>query len=174
MADEIKVDSKEFTEFYKVLSKVDPELKKAIRKRLIAFAKPVVEEVKQAERSISSNRQAGQSRKKKGESLGLRNSLAAATKADFNGTGRGGVVHIRVSSSRFITVSGRPRTLPYYMEGRRKRDWRHPVFGNKEVWVKQTPHPYLYNTVYTHKDSFEKAVGQAVEEALQVIDNKVD
>jgi hypothetical protein len=32
------------------------------------------------------------------------------------------------------------------MEGL-KKPWRHPVYGNKEVWVKQDPSPYFYKTV---------------------------
>lgn len=174
MAEQVKIDAKEFVEFYKALAQVDPELKAALRKRLIAFAKPVVEEVKQAEREIPSNREIGEKRKKKGESLGLRASLAAATKADFNGTGRGAVLHIRVSSSRFMAVSGRPRTIPYYMEGRRKRAWRHPVYGNRDVWVEQTKHPFLNVTVFKHQAQFINEVARAVEDTLAQIDSKVD
>ena len=171
---QLEIDTKEFILFYKAISMTDIELKKSLRKRMMALAKPIVDDVKQAEKNIPSSRGVvGQTRKKKGEHLGLRASLAAATKADFNGTGRGAVMHIRVSGTRFMAVSGRPRTIPYYMEGRRKRDWRHPVFGNRENWVKQDKHPFLNITVFKHEADFLREVSKAVEDTLSYIDSKV-
>lgn len=173
MADTFKVDTAEFVAFYKALAQFDPELKKALRKRLIDLAKPVVSQVKAAELGLSSNRELGGTRKKKGATLGFRASLAAATKADFNGTGRGAVLHVRVSTSRFLAVSGRPRTLPFYMEGRRKREWRHPVFGNKDVWVGQKPKPYLGEIVARNKPAFALAVENAVNDVVKEIQHKI-
>ena len=174
MAEEIKCDSTEFIKFYKAVANIDPEVKKQIRKHLMQAAKPIVQDVKNTVLALPSNRSVTGTRKKKGESLGLRASIANAAKADFNGTGRGAVAHIRISTSKFMSASGRSRTLPYYLEGRRKRAWRHPVFGNREVWTAQDPKPYLASTVFKHRDEFEKAVSEAVDQALQVIDQKVD
>jgi hypothetical protein len=174
MAQQFEIDAKEFAVFYKAISMTDPELKKSLRKRMLSLAKPIVDDVKQAELGIPSKRgDVEHTRKKKGETLGLRASLAAATKADFNGTGRGAVLHIRVSSTRFVAVSGRTRTLPYYMEGRRKRIWRHPVFGNRENWVEQQKHPFLNVTVFKHEKEFVNQVNKAVEDTLDYIDSKV-
>lgn len=175
MADAIKVDAKELLDLYKALGKAHPEVKKALRRQLTALAKPIVADVKRAAMSIpSSGGDVTGTRKKKGATLGLRAALANATKSDFATMGEGAAVHIRVSSSKFISVSGRPRTIPYYMEGRRKRDWRHPVYGNKDNWVKQSSHPFLMGTVRKHKDEFEKACLEAVNEVLDQIDSKVD
>ena len=170
---QFEIDAKEFAVFYKAISMTDPELKKSLRKRMLALAKPIVDDVKQAEMNIPSRRDVGDTRKKKGETLGLRASLAAATKADFNGTGRGAVLHIRVSGTRFVSVSGRKRTLPYYMEGRRKRPWRHPVYGNRNKWVQQPSHPFLNVTVMKHEKEFVNQVSKAVEDTLSYIDSKV-
>jgi len=173
MADSFKVDDKELISFYKALTQFDPELKKALRKRLLDLAKPIVAEVKQAELNLPSNRELGGTRKKKSALLGFRASLAAATKADFNGTGRGAALHVRVSTSRFLAVSGRPRTLPYYMEGRRKRAWRHPVYGNKDIWVTQKPKPFLGEVVSRNKPAFALAVENAVNDVVKEIQNKI-
>ncbi len=174
MADQFQIDAKEFAAFYKAVAQIDPELKKALRKTMTTLAKPIVADVKAAELAIpSQGGGAVATRKKKGETLGLRASLANATKSDINATGRGAVVHIRVSSSKFMAASGRPRSIPYYMEGRRKRKWRHPVFGNKENWVEQSPHPYLAVTVLKHKDNFVAGVADAVNEVLGQIDHQV-
>jgi hypothetical protein len=144
-----------------------------LRKRLIDLAKPVVAQVKAAELGLPSNRELGGTRKKKGATLGFRASLAAATKADFNGTGRGAVLHVRVSTSRFLAVSGRPRTLPFYMEGRRKREWRHPVFGSKDVWVGQKPKPFLGDIVARNKPAFAIAIENAVNDVVKEIQHKI-
>jgi hypothetical protein len=176
MADTFKVDTAEFVAFYKALAQFDPELKKALRKRLIDLAKPVVAEVKAAELNLPSKGgevEKTQLRKKKGQHLGFRASLAAATKADFNGTGRGAVLHVRVSTSRFLAVSGRPRTLPFYMEGRRKREWRHPVFGSKDVWVGQKPKPFLGDIVARNKPAFAIAIENAVNDVVKEIQHKI-
>ena len=170
MADDA-IKAEEFVKFYKAVSQIDPELKKALRKHLMSKVAPIVEEVRQAALAIPSNREVGGTRKKKGQTLGLRASLAAAAKADFNGTGRGAVVHIRISKTRFQAVSGKEnRSLPHYMEGRRKRPWRHPVFGNKEVWVEQSSHPFLGVTVWKNQDKFIKGVSDSVEETIQALD----
>jgi hypothetical protein len=173
MADTFKVDDKELIAFYKALAQFDPELKKALRKQLMILAKPVVAEVKQAELNLPANRELGGTRKKKGATFGLRASLAAATKSDFNGTGRGAALHIRVSTSRFLAVSGRPRTIPYYMEGRRKREWRHPVFGNKNNWVGQKSKPFLGQVVSRNKPAFGMAVEKAVNDVATEIQHKI-
>lgn len=173
MAEQPTIDPKEFVKFYKAVGLIEPEIKKALKKNLMSKTAPIVEDVRQAALAIPSSRQSGGTRKKKGSSLGLRASLATAVKADFNPTGRGAVVHIRVSRTRFIEVSGRKASLPYYMEGRRKRDWRHPVFGNRENWVVQQSHPFLAVTVFKHEQQFINAVEESVAETLRVIDEAI-
>lgn len=174
MADEQVLDAKAFVGFYKAVSKIDPQIKTALRRHIMSKTAPIVEEVRQAALAIPASREAGSTRKKKGSSLGLRASLAAAAKADFNGTSKGGVVKIKISSTRFLSVSGREnRSLPYYVEGRRKRAWRHPVFGNTEVWVTQEKHPFLWVTVSKHKQEFVNSVQSAVDETLQALDSVI-
>jgi hypothetical protein len=164
----IEIDPTDFAKVVKEISAVDPNFKKAIKKRLKTAAEPVVEEVKRAALAIpAKNGDATATRKKRGENLGLRASLANATISDINPTKKGAILKIRVSTTKFISASGRPRTIPYYMEGRRKRAWRHPVFGNRENWVEQKPHPFLGVTVLPHKMKFAGEVTQALDEALK-------
>ena len=141
---------------------------------MTALAKPIVQDVRAA--ALATPSRGGEvagMRKKKGELPGFRASLATGTKSDINTTGKGAVMHIRVSTSRFLAVSGRPRTLPYYMEGRRKRKWRHPVFGNKEFWVEQNPHPFLTETVIKRKNEFADGLTDAANETLEQLDHKI-
>lgn len=164
----IEIDPTDFAKVVKDIQKVDPEFKKSVKKRLKTAAEPVVEEVKRAALSIpAKGGDATAARKRKGESLGFRASLANATQSDINPTKKGAILKIRVSTSKFISASGRPRTLPYYIEGRRKRAWRHPVFGNRDNWVEQKPHPFLGVTVLPHKMKFADEVTKALDDALK-------
>jgi len=164
----IEIDPTDFAKVVKEISQVDPSFKKTIKKRLKTAAEPVVEEVKRAALAIpAKGGNAELARKKKGEFLGLRASLANATISDINPTKKGAILKIRISTTKFMAASGRPRSIPYYMEGRRKRDWRHPVFGNTENWVIQKSHPFLGVTVLPHKMKFAGEVVQALEEALK-------
>ena len=164
----IDIDSAEFAKLVKEVANVEPEFRKSVRKMLKEKADPIVNEVKQAVLSIPSEKGEAQTgRKKRGENQGLRASVAGAVVAEINPTKRGAIAKIRVSTTKFMSASGRPRTLPYYLEGRRKRAWRHPVFGDREVWVNQKPHPFLGVTVVPHKQEFATAVVQALDEAIQ-------
>jgi hypothetical protein len=164
----IEIDPTDFAKVVKEIAQVDPSFKKTIKKRLKTAAEPVVEEVKRAALAIPAmGGNAELSRKKKGENLGLRASLANATISDINPTKKGAILKIRVSTTKFMSASGRPRTIPYYMEGRRKKSWRHPVFGNRDNWVEQTPHPFLGVTVLPHKMKFADEVTKALDDALK-------
>jgi len=61
-------------------------------------------------------------------------------------------------------------TLPLYMEGvkvSRRRDytrWRHPVYGNREVWAQQDAHPYFYQAARPFGVASEFAVRDALSE----------
>ena len=45
--------------------------------------------------------------------------------------------------------------------------FRHPVFGNREVWVNQDMHPYLLRAAETNKTRLEHFEGQMVAEAFR-------
>ena len=73
-------------------------------------------------------------------------------------------VGIEIDSSRM--PSGQ-MSLPLMMEG--VKIWRHPVFGNREVWVTQDSHPYFYQAVA----GYGPASRLAMEKALQTITRKI-
>lgn len=180
----IEVKAEEFGDYYKRIGKVDAEIRKALRRRLTAAAKPVVAEVKQAALSIPAKGGSAvvKRRKSKEETVGLRASLAMATQSYFYATAKGGGIKIRVSRSKFESVSGRPNTIPYYVEGRRKRAWKHPVFektkgpvtsGNAQNWITQNPSPFLGVTVVKHKDAYGKEVVAAITDAIEKCNIKI-
>lgn len=173
MADKPVIDRSEFLAFYKAVGEVSPEIQKAMRKRLNAAGRPIVAQVKQAALQIPSNVERGKDQVGDYDNLfSLRRAISQSVKGRFNGTGKGGVYSIRVSTTDFMALSGRPRTIPYYLEGRKRR-WRHPVFGRREMWVDQQAHPFLGVTAYKPRnvDAIYDALGQSVEDGLTVVTN---
>jgi hypothetical protein len=166
--DAIYLDSQDLSKLYKATRKVDQEVTKNLRKRILAVTKPIVQEVKVAALSLPS---------KSGESLkpvrgqlkaGFRQGLASAIETRINPSNSGSFsVRIRVSGTKFKEKTGKYRTLPRYMEGlSRRKTWRHPVYADKGSssgtwkgeWAEQESHPFLLTTVCKHKEEVRKEV----------------
>jgi len=112
----------------------NPEVKKRFRKELRAAAVPLVPVVKASIRSIPAKRAYTPG--------GLRGRMVAATRVEVRTVGKDAGVAIRVDGRK---MPSKQKALPKAMEG--KKRWRHPVFGNREVWVTQQPHPYFFHVV---------------------------
>lgn len=168
MADEVQFDAREFQRFYRALGQMDPAIKKALRKRIRDLAKPITADVKAAALEIPVKKSSNRS-----GSMGLRKSLSMAAKYEIRATKKGAVVHFRIGTKTFMSAANMPRTIPYYVEGRRKRPWRHPVFGNPDVWVEQDPHPFLGATVMSHKNKFMEGMQKAVDDALDELQREI-
>ena len=67
-------------------------------------------------------------------------------------------------------------SLPLYMEGvkqsrtRNYSRWRHPVYGNREVWRSQDSHPYFYGAM----SPLGRAAGDAVQRGLDDITRHIN
>ena len=68
-------------------------------------------------------------------------------------------------------------TLPLYMEGVKESSrnhnysrWRHPVYGNREVWRGQDAHPYFYQAA----SPLGRAAGEALKASLEDITRKIN
>lgn len=132
------------------------ELTKKLRRNLRAAAQPMVPAVRASIMQIPT----------KGEkSTGLRRQMAKATRLELRTVGRQAGIAIRVDGRKMPSRRG---TLPSYMEGTRKR-WRHPVYGNRNNWVQQSPHPYFYNVVRNLGPKSRAAIQQALAEATREI-----
>jgi hypothetical protein len=68
----------------------------------------------------------------------LRKLLADSTWVQARLTGKEAGVRIRSDGRK---MPDQMKALPGYAEGIRRRPWRHPVRGNREVWVTQQPFP---------------------------------
>lgn len=128
----------------------DREIKKRFRKELRAAARPLVPKVRAAIRQIPSSR--GYSPN------GLRGALSKATRLEVKTAGKQAGVAIRVDGRK---MPSHMRSLPSMVEG--KKRWRHPVFGNREVWVDQPKHPYFYNAVRVAGPASRRAVSRVLD-----------
>lgn len=86
---------------------------------------------------------------------GLRRTVAAATGLRVRARG----VTIECNSSR---MPADQRNLPRALDS--PRGWRHPVYGNREVWAHQMGGPWFYKTLLGHAPAFRKAISDAMDD----------
>ena len=110
----------------------DGELAVELKKELRKAARPMVPKIRAAIDRIPSKHDGT-----------LRSEMKAATRAQFRSSGNQAGITLRVDGRK---MPAGKRSLPAYMEGTKPR-WRHPVFGNPEVWVSQPDHSFFYKTV---------------------------
>ncbi|MFF7966763.1 hypothetical protein ACFZC3_15525 [Streptomyces sp. NPDC007903] len=134
----------------------DKKLKAKFRKELRKAAAPLVPKVRQSIRSIPS--------KQAYAADGLRANLARATRIEVKTAGRAAGVAIRVDGRK---MPAHMKSLPSMVEG--KKRWRHPVFGNREVWVDQHRQPYFYNAVRTAGPLARRAVSRVLDDITREI-----
>jgi hypothetical protein len=96
--------------------------------------------------------------------VGLRAGIAAGLKVQVSTSQSRPGVTIRATSSAMP-----PGKAPMVKAWQKKGSFRHPVFGNPDVWAEQTGHPYFYKTVFEHRDKITKAVNAAMEQAAELL-----
>lgn len=131
------------------------QLRKQFSKELRAAAAPLVPAVRASIRAIPSETGKGE----------LRAAMSRATRLSVRTVGRQASVAIQVDGSR---MPDGKRALQQYMEGT-KKPWRHPVYGNTDVWVTQKPHPYFYKVVYPLGAASRVAVNRVLKQTTKKI-----
>lgn len=48
--------------------------------------------------------------------------------------------------------------------------WRHPVLGNRQVWVRQQGRPWFASTIYRGRPTFERHLGEALDDVRRAIE----
>lgn len=154
------------------------DLRAELRKQVNQAAKPVLDEVKQTVRTlpvktssatnIGVNSAAGRrrawnaSRARSDASRaraergggGLRETTANATRLQQTTNG----VRFTVNSSKLPEDQ---RNLPRHLDA--EDGWRHPVFGNRHLWVAQKGKPWFATTIQKRAPKFRQAVLEAVD-----------
>lgn len=95
---------------------------------------------------------------------GLRQTVAAATGIRVRARG----VRIEVDSSRLPPDQ---RTLPRHLES--DRGWRHPVYGNRNVWAHERGGAWFYPAMRRNVPAFHEALGQSMDVAAAKLAEKV-
>lgn len=149
---------RDLTRITRELRRMDgKELLKRFRKELRSAARPLVPAVRASIRQIPSKRPY--------RADGLRGRLSKATTLEVKTAGRQAAVAIRVDGRK---MPSRSRAVQAYMEGTKPR-WRHPVFGNRDVWVQQDPHPYFYRVMNVAGPRARLAVNRVMDQITNEI-----
>jgi hypothetical protein len=170
----IEVKSRDFAKLQREVGKLDKEVQKAMKARLRKAIKPVVAEVKAEALGLPSGQGKSSIRVKRGQQVSLRSAIARSVVGQLVSTRKGAGAHIRVKKAKFLAISGRDNVnLPWYVQGRPKRGWKHPVFGGNmnqpESWPIQKATPFLDETVKKHKEAFAKEMNKTVLDACDAV-----
>jgi hypothetical protein len=116
------------------LGKIPPELRRHLRPAMRKAARPILADAKR--RASWSSRIPG--------AISIRTSMSQ----------RNPGVRLVVDAAKA------PHARPF--EGTRGGQFRHPVWGNREVWVSQRARPFFFPAVYAHRDDVAREANSAV------------
>lgn len=99
----------------------------------------------------------------------LRVLLAKSVRLEVRTAGKLAGARIRADGRR---MPNRMKSLPAYWEPERsRRRWRHPVFGNREVWVQQpAPGPTFYRVLAPHADDTARVIERVVNDVRRKLE----
>jgi hypothetical protein len=145
------------------------ELPRELQKAIRTAAKPTLEAIQESARHISTKGipKPGAKHPFRGPSKpkGLRQKIAEAVVADVQTGGDDPKVQFRVSQAR---LPDSIRQMP------RKFDqggtFRHPVMGNREVWVSQTGDPWFWPPIRDHIKDFRAEIDGALNEVARKLE----
>lgn len=131
---------------------LDRELRKGLREA----AKPIADAERAAARGLPA---------KGGKSSGLRARMAAAVTVRYSSSKRNPGVRVHIPKRRMPEKEG---NLPRYTQS--PQGWRHPVYGNTEVWVQQVMAPgWWFNAARPHWGAARREINAAVDRIAKQI-----
>lgn len=148
----------QWQELSRRLRTADPELKRALKRRLRQHGEPVLDKLQAAAWGITME---SWPERGGGGSTGLRARISSATKLSLLASGVRFVVREQQVDRRY------GRTLVAGSEG---TPWRHPVYGNRNAWVTQKGSPWFYPTLRREAPEFRRAVERAIRDTLDYIE----
>lgn len=126
------------------LGKIPLELRRQLRPAMRRAAMPILADVRK--RAAWSTRIPG----------------AISIKTSFASTGSRAGVRLVVDSRKA------PHARPLEQGSARNRNLRHPVFGNRDVWVEQTPRPFFFAAVRDGREQVAREASAAVLQAARL------
>lgn len=144
----------EFRRVAIALRDVDRDLPKKLRKDLQTAVKPAVQEAKSRVRALPVQGH-GHSGFRRRVARGVRIQAAVG----------------KAPALRVVTFMQHPDevNLPRYLDS--ASGWRHPVFGNRHNWVRQTTGgSWFRETMVEHRPQIERDLQQVLDDAAETID----
>lgn len=132
------------------------DLRRGLDRAIRRAAKPTVADLQEAARSIKTQgqRKPGAKRPftKEVGAKGTRAKIAEAVAATVSTAGEDPRVRFQVRTSKLpAEIQNMPRKFD---EG----TFRHPVMGNRDVWVTQTSDPWFFKPIRKNLDTFRAAI----------------
>lgn len=155
---EIRPDVTDFSTLFGKSSEVPEKLRAQLRKRIRGAAEVAAADARRTvlQPPLHPGRHP--------RSRGLREQIAAGVKVSVNtASGRPGVV-IK-SSAAGLDSSRRRLVRAYDLQG----GWRHPVFADSNVWVRQVGRPYFATVIERHRGEVTDAVQKAMQDAAEAL-----
>lgn len=146
------------------LRQIDKRLPTRLRKELRKAAQPAIQAAKAEARSIPSRGVQGGTSRHPHKRNQLRRKLARGVRAQASTGGRRG------AGLRIVTVmpTAAEALLPRGLDTPDK-GFRHPVFGNREVWVRQDGHSWFRQPIWRQGPAVRVRVVRVLDEAARWI-----
>lgn len=125
------------------LGKVPAELRKELRPKLRAGADHIVRDMRSR--------------------AGYSSRIPSAIRMSVSFSARSGGITIRVDNRR----APHARPLELGNHGGRASSFRHPVFGNRDVWVTQPTRPFFFPAVKAGRAELRRHISDAVRASLR-------
>jgi hypothetical protein len=133
------------------LADVEASLQEKIRGNVREAAAPVVADIRRAALALPAHGT---------KHTGLRARLAAGVQVETSGLGR-----IRFNATMDDPQEAElPRGEDSGIAG-----WRHPVYGNSNVWVHQIGGHWFRSVISDHREEFDRKIQDAIEQAANQI-----
>lgn len=134
---DMTVQSSDMHDLYVALKGVEGNLRVSLRRRLVASVRPVVSEVKTA------------------ASFSTRIPKSVKTRVSFAAKH----AQVKIYADRRIAPEAAPLE-----HGGRAGTFRHPVFGDRNVWSNQPAHPTFYPTINAHRDQISAEIAKVLDD----------
>jgi len=150
---EFRIDASAFRKFNQDLKEFDPALSRSYRKRLKSIGDKGAEEMRKTVRLAPFGDRPG--------TRGSRGRIAKNTKVGISTGSR--------SAGVKITTRGAP-TEGFAAAYNIKKPFRHPVFGNRNVWVEQQGRPYFGTSITkVLRARLQKEMSDAADDAFRAM-----
>lgn len=163
---EIRVNTDAETNFRRVAAALrGTNLEAKLRRNLRNAAQPVIADLRAEVMSVDVQSSRGGAARPS-YSRGLRASIARQVRVSVAFRG----VRFTVQSEGLGAQWGPyGPALVKYLDGELPgyRNWRHPVFGQEDVWEVQYGRPWFFETIRRHAANFELACAEAMVEVIQ-------